>query len=286
MTAINTRGMIGYLNPEGQVETVKARDDKKEKKRKTLNKVEKTINDARFVNPRPTLDANGSEMVPFVSALKTYEDFHDKTKVRSVLYPEVCEFLKRYTGASFATIVGSVVRSEDPFQEGKASGLGAYPHAYARNAHTDAQDEKSERFCRKMISQRCQISAEATRPEAMDVAMFNFWKPYERIVAQNPLTVLDCASLKPEDVQKTTFEGARTQGVTQLWDNQNHRWLYWPAMTPDEAVVFKQMDTRPNVAQFGFHQSFEDPAAPQDAPGRRSIECRVVLGFPKPQAKL
>lgn len=289
MDTATTRGIIGYLNPEGRLEYVRARDDSADtkKKRKTLIKSEKPIHDARQQVPAPTLDANGVELVSMVSALKSFEDFHDKAKVRSVLYPEVCEFLKNHVGAAFATIVGSVVRSEDPFVEGKFSGLGAYPHAYARNAHTDAQDEKSERFCRKMLSERCGISKDLTAPDAMDVAMLNFWKPYERKVEQNPLTVLDCASLDySKDIQTTTFDGARTQGVTQLWENPAHRWLYWPRMTPEEAVLFKQLDTRPKVAKYGFHQSFEDPNAPEDAPGRRSIECRVVLGFPKKEGGL
>merc|ERR1712167_4091 len=102
--------------------------------------------------------------------------------------------------------------------------------------------------CRKMLQKRCGLSLEQTSAEAMHVAMVNVWKPYDREVAQNPLTVLDCASLQQEDVVTTLYSGAIPggKGISQLWERETHSWLYWPKMQIEEALVFKQMDTRPN----------------------------------------
>ena len=46
--------------------------------------------------------------------------------------------------------------------------------------------------------------------------------------------------------------------------------------------VFKQLDTRPKEARFCFHTSFDDPNAFAEAPGRRSIEARVLCAFRLP----
>jgi hypothetical protein len=59
-----------------------------------------------------------------------------------------------------------------------------------------------------------------------------------------------------------------------------HRFYYFPRMQMDEAIVFKQLDPRPGRAYCCPHTSFDDPGAPADAVGRRSIELRAVGVFP------
>ena len=53
-----------------------------------------------------------------------------------------------------------------------------------------------------------------------------------------------------------------------------------------EAWLFKQWDTREGVAKASFHTSFHDPFydAKPDTPGRRSVEFRLLLTFPKKEA--
>ena len=75
-----------------------------------------------------------------------------------------------------------------------------------------------------------------------------------------------------------------------------HRWSYFPRMTRDEAVLIKCWDSRgahffaPEdegraraaatvPATFSLHSGFEDPATPEDAPERESIEVRCVAFF-------
>lgn len=50
-------------------------------------------------------------------------------------------------------------------------------------------------------------------------------------------------------------------------------------MATHEVLVFKQMDTRDVLAQCVFHSSFDDPTSPPEAPGRRSIETRILCAF-------
>ena len=50
-------------------------------------------------------------------------------------------------------------------------------------------------------------------------------------------------------------------------------------MDIDEAWVFKCYDSRKNVARFAPHVAFADPATPEDAPQRESIELRAFAFF-------
>ena len=50
-------------------------------------------------------------------------------------------------------------------------------------------------------------------------------------------------------------------------------------MTPDEILVFKQMDGRKNRSVYCPHTSFDIPDTPEDAPPRRSIEGRLLAVF-------
>jgi hypothetical protein len=80
-----------------------------------------------------------------------------------------------------------------------------------------------------------------------------------------------------------------------------HAWWYFPQLTRDEAVLIKCWDSRgadfrgkleaarglpplgeaePSVrATFSLHSGFEDPATPEGAPDRESIEVRCVAFF-------
>lgn len=63
----------------------------------------------------------------------------------------------------------------------------------------------------------------------------------------------------------------------------SHRWIFCPDQRPEEAWIFKQWDSRHGVARQAFHNSFADPFHEDDpdCPGRRSIEFRILLTFPK-----
>lgn len=112
-------------------------------------------------------------------------------------------------------------------------------------------------------------------------------------------------SLQRGDVEEMKEEAAKAQrklearvpqaamdapAMSPLWA-EHHRWVYLSDMQLDEAVVFKQVDFRPSsTAKATFHVSFPDPFHKdwKDCPGRRSIECRVILMYDPetPVAKL
>jgi hypothetical protein len=60
----------------------------------------------------------------------------------------------------------------------------------------------------------------------------------------------------------------------------NHRWYYFSAMGPAEALLLKCFDSiRDGRARFTAHTAFADPTAPPDAPARESIEVRALVFF-------
>lgn len=75
-------------------------------------------------------------------------------------------------------------------------------------------------------------------------------------------------------------------GVCATYD-PGHRFYYCPDMRPDQGWLFKQWDSREGIgARQSFHTAFEDPfhEGRDDLPDRRSLECRLVLTFPKSPA--
>ena len=62
--------------------------------------------------------------------------------------------------------------------------------------------------------------------------------------------------------------------------NPRHRWVYFPEMRTDEALLIKCFDSaRDGRARLSVHTAFEDPSTPPDAPARESIEIRTLAFF-------
>ena len=96
-----------------------------------------------------------------------------------------------------------------------------------------------------------------------------------------PLAVCDASSLAPEDEVESEVvmaypgsEAIRTHTVLYR-PNPAQRWLWFPDMTPDEALVFKSHEQRERCGQacrpFGLR-------TPQGGP-RISAEARVLAIF-------
>lgn len=101
-----------------------------------------------------------------------------------------------------------------------------------------------------------------------------------------PLAVLDPNTVSMDDVVPTSLTGFTISGrpthQASLKFNPSHQWYYYPKMTNDEVLVFKQhqcfkgVDDQPG-AQYKtcFHTAIKDPKAPANAEPRKSCEFRV-----------
>jgi hypothetical protein len=122
----------------------------------------------------------------------------------------------------------------------------------------------------------------------------NVWRNIsaEHPVQKTPLGILDARSCPLEDIITFEIHYADRVGENYLVSHSDsHRWLYWPKMTRDEAMLIKCWDScgadfcehhdQPNLSNstFCFHSAFEDESDPPDAPDRESIEVRTIAFF-------
>jgi hypothetical protein len=111
--------------------------------------------------------------------------------------------------------------------------------------------------------------------------LINLWrpiKPMSKPLRSLPLCFLDSSTLRKDDF--VTID-SKSLGITiGLKDNPNHKFYYYPDMTVDEMVVFKQFHRfrkETSARMPVFHTAFADPAADENTEGRVSFEYRVGL---------
>eukprot|EP01006_Ploeotia_vitrea_P054047 TRINITY_DN67842_c4_g1_i1.p1 TRINITY_DN67842_c4_g1~~TRINITY_DN67842_c4_g1_i1.p1 ORF type:complete len:348 (+),score=32.84 TRINITY_DN67842_c4_g1_i1:76-1119(+) len=126
--------------------------------------------------------------------------------------------------------------------------------------------------------------------------VINFWRPVEPMkgpVKANPLGVIDPHTVKLQDTVRTGFHGfsPTNKPTVQLglkYSNA-HKWYYYPEMTTEEVLVFRQAEMikgKPfdDPTRAVFHSAFEDPVnAPPGTEKRTSAEYRVPVWFRKAQ---
>ena len=118
-------------------------------------------------------------------------------------------------------------------------------------------------------------------------------------MATRPLALCDAASVRPEELVVFEIHYADRIGENYFAKHDaRHRWVYWSAMTRDEALLIKQWDSAGELARsrgaradadgdggdggggggpctFSFHSAFEDPATPARRAG--PLEHRGAL---------
>merc|ERR1711865_327326 len=136
----------------------------------------------------------------------------------------------------------------------------------------------------------------------------NVWRNIaDEPVEDMPLGVVDASTVPNKDL--VTFEVRYVDRTGENYlakhdppggvsDDRYHKWLYFPQMTKDEAMLLKTWDSAgvqfkgfeveghtgskgagwwpPTRSTFCLHSAFHDATAPAKCPKRRSIEVRLV----------
>ncbi len=255
---------VRYLNPDWRGRSEMPRIGDRESRHANTSKRAVDIFDARGMDLG--LDSAGFMLTKHRSKVG---DFHQDGEVRATYYVEIARLLQELTGAEHALILQHVVRTEDTSDFNKA---------YARFVHCDYSVRDARGNAERTLLAH---GLELTPSQQWEFAWFNTWQPIEREVLKNPLAMIDARTLSFDDVVDYEYSGYGEPVRSSMPAfNPDHKLYFFPRMQTDEVLVMKQLDTRLDRARLCPHTSF-DIDAPADAPGRRSIEVRIMCAFRK-----
>lgn len=96
-----------------------------------------------------------------------------------------------------------------------------------------------------------------------------------------------CSNALPDDYVRFDIEHMDHTDHTFQLDpayKSRHRWEYFPDMSRDEVLLFKQFDSEGSAnVRYVFHASFRDPCG---LGTRQSIEARCIAFFPDDDASI
>ena len=206
----------------------------------------------------------------FVEHKTKVANFFDPDELSSVYYPEIEQLIQRESGASRVVIFDHTLRSGDEAE--REEKLIREP---VLSAHNDYTEWSGPNRVREFLPE------EAEDLLKRRFAIIQVWRAINRPIQANPLALADAESVAMDDLVVAERRYPHRVGQTyRLKYNPKHRWFYFPAMRPDEAMVFKVYDSaKDGRSRFTPHTSFVDPTSPPDAPPRQSIEVRAFAFF-------
>ena len=226
-----------------------------------------TVQNGRLLAKTLSLEEQG---LVFVEQKTKVTDFFDENQLKSIYYPEIEQLIKHESGASRVVIFDHALRSGDEAE--REEKLIRNPVLQAHNDYTEWSGPNRLREI---------LSDEADELLARRFAIIQVWRAINRPIQSNPLALADARSVAPDDLMVAERRYPHRVGQTyRLKYNPDHRWIYFPEMRPDEAIVFKVFDSeKDGRARFTAHTSFHDPTTRQGAPARQSIEMRAFAFF-------
>lgn len=239
-------------------------------------RVEVSIRDARSLPAAPSLDNHGFARIAFTPAADI-----DRAELERLWPAMVRERLKALTGA-----VGVVTWAFNARFSDRAAAASSPVAAPARTVHADFSPADFAGALENPAAKDALLQAGLPdRPRRW--RCFNVWQPLSAAPHDTPLALCDARSVAAGDIvpargQLYDETGAHLFGVNLclVRPNPNHRWLYFPDLRTDEALVFCGFD--PDVAApWGIvpHTAFDDPSCPAGAQPRSSVEIRALAVY-------
>jgi len=213
------------------------------------------------------LDATGFRFIRHDTKVAS---FFDEAEIKRVYYPEMEALIKAETGAARVIVFDHTLRTaDDADREAKKIREPVF------RVHNDYTEWSGPQRVRDLLP------GEADALLGRRFAIIQVWRATHGSIESNPLALADARSVAPEDYLVAERRYPNRVGQTyRLRYNPSHRWLYFPRMRRDEALVFKVFDSeKDGRARFTPHTSFDDPGTPPGAPARQSIEARTLAFF-------
>jgi hypothetical protein len=232
---------------------------------------EMTMHDGWGRDDSFALDREGFALREFRSP---FDQWDDDEAIRTMLYGEVEEFVKEGVGARRVMIFDHTIRAQKNLAQTRSE-HSTSRRAPVMNVHCDYTRDSGPLRVRQLLPR------EADELLKGRVAFYNFWKPLRRAVEELPLAMCDVTSSTQDDfiVMKLRYRDRDGEIFVMRYSPQ-HRWWYFPLMTPDDAIMLKTYESETDGrARFVGHSAFVDPNTRPNAPMRESIEIRTMAFF-------
>ena len=241
-----------------------------------------TLQDVRVHNGRLeklTIDEASFELIDCPTSLSTSDFYKMKeADIQTRYYDEIADVVKEKLGCDKVICFHHQVRNQEKAgEEGVEGYAGGTPH-------TDSSPVSGDQLAIQM--------AEDNEDKYERYAYINLWRNIAETPIENDhLAMLDeRTTVKPDDYIAKDLFG---DGYSVVQYNLNarhasrHKWYYFPQMTKNEAIIFKQMDSDyTKSGRISFHMSVKDPTAYANIPPRQSIEVRMMCYWNKTEGGL
>jgi hypothetical protein len=214
-------------------------------------------------------DKEGFELHAFDPSFK---DFDHDDLIKQVFYQQVINFVKSHTGAKRVIVFDHTIRKRLP-ADLKAQTEIQRPAVLL--VHSDYTVTSGPQRVRDIVPE------EAEGLLKRRVAFYNVWKPLYRRVEELPLAMCDASSHEPEDMLRMDLKyRERTGEIYVMRYSPKHRWMYFPFMESNQALILKTFDSElDGRCRFMGHSAFEHPDTAEHAQKRESIEVRTMAFF-------
>jgi hypothetical protein len=232
-----------------------------------------TVSSMRAAGGGFSLDREGFTLADAPTAVR---DFYDRDEVAGRYVAEARELVRSLTGCTATALLNTPVV--------RVSGrLGSRPAGTTFTgdfAHADFSAAAAESMLHRTLP-----AGEAAERLRCRYSVFNVWRTFSGPPQDVPLALCDTRSVAPQDKQYCDITMKMASGDVLTWENiayyhnEAHRWWYCPAMTRDEAYVFRSFDSAPGHAEQVPHSAFVNESCPASAPPRASVEVRVFAFY-------
>jgi hypothetical protein len=265
-----TRGVLRYLVPGETAPVYYASQGGKDAELQMEGQFEECsveIEDGRALGDGISLDREGFALIAHDTAVA---DFYDHDEVAETYEAEVKRAVMAATGAVRVVVFDHTRRGGNAAIREKH--LSREPGNVVHNDYTEASAPQRVRDL---------MGNEAEALLEHGFAIVNVWRSLKGPVQSWPLALCDAQSVEEADlVASERHAEDRVGALTLACYNPAHRWIHFPAMARDEALLIKTYDSDTKApARWTIHSAFDDPTTPPFPTPRESIETRCFAFY-------
>jgi len=224
--------------------------------------------DARSLDQATSLEREG--LVLTQAPLGQY-DWFNANWVDNVYIPSCVNLVEALTGVRAFSYHGAYFRIADPDTRSRL-----HASRLARFVHIDQTRVTLEKSAAEFAGQ---MSIKGYRR----AVVYNVWRSISMPPQDAPLAVCDQRTVNPSDFVEgdvaDAADAAQAAPYTGSVYSADQRWYYFSNMSPDEALVFKGVDTAITEPLGCLHSAFDHPSPGENPVPRSSVECRIIAFY-------